>query len=59
MPLGDSNTLNVKEILKIYLIEKRICLGHRDEWCVCHSCLPSGVSDCTVNCPPKLKACTN
>ena len=29
--LGDSNTLNVKEILKIYLIEQDIYLNHQDE----------------------------
>jgi hypothetical protein len=35
--LGDSNTLNVKEILKIYLIEQDIYLNHQDEWYDYHS----------------------
>jgi hypothetical protein len=30
--LGDSNTLNAKEILKIYLIEQKIYPNHQDEW---------------------------
>ena len=43
-----SNTLNVKEILKIYLIEQKIYPNHQDEWYVYHSDLSRYVSDCTV-----------
>jgi hypothetical protein len=43
-----SNTLNVKEMLKIYLIEQKIYLNHQDEWYVYHSDLSRYVSDCTV-----------
>jgi hypothetical protein len=32
-----SNTLNVKEILKIYLIEQKIHPNHQDEWYVYQS----------------------
>jgi hypothetical protein len=44
-----SNTLNVKEIVKIYLIEQKIYPNHRDEWYVYHSDLSCYVSDCTVS----------
>ena len=43
-----SNTLNVKEILKIYLIEQKIYPNHQDEWYIYHSALSRYVSDCTV-----------
>ena len=50
MPFGDthvvSNTLNVKEILKIYLIEQKIYPNYQDEWYVYHSDLSHYVSDC-------------
>jgi hypothetical protein len=32
-----SNTLNVIEILKIYLIEQKIYPNHQDEWYIYHS----------------------
>jgi hypothetical protein len=44
-----SNTLNVDEILKIYLIEQKIYPYHQDEWYVYHSDLSHHVSDCTVS----------
>jgi hypothetical protein len=43
-----SNTLNTKEILKIYLIEQKIYPNHQDEWYVYQSDLSCHVSDCTV-----------
>ena len=38
-PLGDSlsNTLNVKDILKIYLIEQKIYPNQQAEWVICLS----------------------
>ena len=44
-----SNTLNVKEILKIYLNKQKIYPNHQDEWYVYHSDLSWYVSDCTVS----------
>jgi hypothetical protein len=46
-----SNTLYVKEILKIYLIEQKIHVypNHQDEWYVYHSDWSRYVSDCTVS----------
>jgi len=41
--------LNVKEILKIYLIEQRIYPNHQDEGYIYHSDLSWYVSDCTVH----------
>jgi hypothetical protein len=38
-----------KEILKIYLIEQKICPNHQDEWYVYHSDLSRYVSDCIVH----------
>ena len=44
-----SNTLNVKEILKIYFIEQKIYPNHQDEQHVdYYSDLSWYVSDCTV-----------
>jgi hypothetical protein len=43
-----SNILNVKEILKIYLIEQKIYPNHQDEWYIYHNDLSCYVSDCTV-----------
>ena len=46
---GDSNTLNVKEILKKYFIEQKIYPNHQDERYVdYYSDLSWYVSDCTV-----------
>ena len=47
-----SNTLNVKEILKIYLIEQNIYImypNHQEEWYTYHSDLSLYVSVCTVS----------
>ena len=44
-----NNTLNVKEILKIYLIEQKIYPNHQDEWYAYHSDLSCHVSECTVH----------
>jgi 5-methylthioribose kinase len=43
-----SNTLKVKEILRIYLIEQKIYPNHRDELYVYHSDLSRYISECTV-----------
>jgi hypothetical protein len=43
-----SNTLKIKEITKIYLIEQKIYPNHENEWYVYHSDLLWYVPDGTV-----------
>jgi hypothetical protein len=51
----ESNTLHVKEIVKIYLIEQNIYPSNQDKWYVYHSALSRYVSDCNVCVTSKTK----